>query len=85
MQKLLATGVQDQVMGRLASEPWGVPGLVLAHWWAKLGSIVVSCGTRGPGSSVGLLVGKAGSRHGWLKGPVCPKAGVSLLISGDGF
>ena len=61
LQKLPATGVQDQVMGRLDAEPWGVPGLVLAHWWVKLGSIVASCGTRGPGSSVGLLVGKADS------------------------
>ena len=35
----------------------GVLGLVLAHWWAELGSKVGGCGVRGPGYSFGLLLG----------------------------
>ena len=38
-----------------------VPGLVLAHWWVKLGSKVGSDGARALGSSVGLLVGRTSS------------------------
>ena len=37
------------------------PGLVLAHWWAEPGSEVGGCMASVPRSSVGLLVGGAGS------------------------
>ena len=60
------------------------PGLVLAHWWVKLGSKVGSDGARALGSSVGLLVGRTSSWHSYFWGLECPKAGVDLLVSGAG-
>ena len=34
VQRLLATGWQKWVMRQLTAEPQGIPGLVLAIWWA---------------------------------------------------
>ena len=56
-------------MRLLVAEPWRVPGLLLVHLWAEPGSGVGGYRTGVPGSSVGLLVGGAGSSHGWLQVP----------------
>ena len=52
--RLLAADGQSWVMRLLAARPWGgggrvVPGLVLAHWWAELGSggVVAELGVSG--------------------------------------
>ena len=58
LQPLVGLGL---VFRWLAVEPQGGLGLVMAQWWAELGSEVVGCGTRVPESSVSLLVGEAGS------------------------
>lgn len=47
-------------------EPQGVPGLVLAHWWAELGFGVGGYRIKVPGSSVGLLVNRTSQFLSWL-------------------
>ena len=54
----------------------------MAHWWVEPGSGEHGCRVRGPGSSLGLLVGWSGSWPSLLWDPGCPKAGVVLLVNG---
>ena len=70
-------------MRQLTVETWGLR-LVIAHWWVGLGSGVGGCKVRYLSSSVGLLVGGAGSWHCWLWGLGCSKAGVGPLESTAG-
>lgn len=54
--RLLATEWQGRVVRQLAAKLREIPDLMLAHWWAELGSGVGGGGDRVSGSSVGLLV-----------------------------
>lgn len=42
--RLLATEWQGRVVRQLAAKPREIPDLMLAHWWAELGSGVGCCG-----------------------------------------
>ena len=54
---------------------WEVPGLVPAHWWLGLGPGVPGCRPTSPKVGLVLLVGSAGSQHGWLWG-----LGIPVLV-----
>lgn len=56
--------------------------MLTGEWSQVLESVFVR--SRGPGFSVGLLVGGATSRHYWLWGLWCSKAHIDLLVSGAG-
>ena len=77
---LLAISRTTQVTKELAVEPWETPGLVLAHWWEELASELGGCGTRGPETRVGLLVGGSAFWHYWLHDLVCPKTDNSSWV-----
>ena len=56
-----ATDWQDQVTRWLAVESWVSAGLVLPCCWRELGAEVCRCKASVPGSSVILLMVRAGS------------------------
>ena len=71
VQRLPAAGGWSWVRKWQAAEP-RVSGLVLAHWWAELGSGMNGCRAGGPQSSVGLLL--------WGVGAVIYMAGCRFQV-----